>query len=906
MIPGFLYFYSTKKLTQSCVVTFLLLSSFLLKSQCTGLSLYATNNAVNCITSLTSATVNVTAGGTPPYTYTWLPTGGNSSVAVNISPNSYTILAKDALGCTGSTNLMIYNNTGSTITFGNTNLICFGQNNGQITANVSGATAPLSYSWTPAAPNSSVITNLSAGSYTLSVTDGLGCKTTSITTITQAASITLNVSTKSITCNGGLSGATVNIAGGVSPYTYSWSPVTGTNSVLPNIPAGNYTVTITDNVGCSQSRSVTITQPAPIQNTLTLSNVSCFSYTNGSASSNVTGGNPAYSYTWFPISIYASSVSGLAAGNYTFFVKDTKGCSLSQTFTINQPAVITTTMTHTDEFCINADGTATVNVNGGNGPYTYSWNTSPVQTNSVALNLSAGNYTVFIKDVNNCSSQAVVTIGNTSNMIASVPIITDVTCFGMCNGAATASVSGGSGPYTYNWMSVSNATNQNVSNLCTGTYTVKITDALGCYATSTVYISEPSQLSFSVSGLNTICSGSNAVLSCTATGGTPNYSFNWQPGNLSGATVTVNPTITTGYSVSVTDSNGCTSPVKNYSVYVNAPLTLSSGSGNLNVCPNVNTSITVNANGGDGNYSYTWLPGNIHSNSITVNVQSTIIYTVIISDGCGSTPVSSTVNVNVYPIANPNFTVNITKGCEPFCVQFNNLTSGTTTAQWTFGDFSPPVIGSAASHCYTKDGVYSVMLTVTNSFGCKSSVIKQNYITVYAKPLADFVQDPPVITLNDNTATFQNSSLNAINYEWSINGLHLSNANSIQHQFFEAKCYYLQLIASNGNACRDTTTREICVSEGFNFWIPNAFSPDNDGINDYFIPQGTGWMEGTYSFEILNRWGTSIFKTGDPAKSWDGKSGGAKATDDIYVWKVFVKDEQDIEHNFNGHVLIMR
>jgi hypothetical protein len=319
MIPGFLYFYSTKKLTQSCVVTFLLLSSFLLKSQCTGLSLYATNNAVNCITSLTSATVNVTAGGTPPYTYTWLPTGGNSSVAVNISPNSYTILAKDALGCTGSTNLMIYNNTGSTITFGNTNLICFGQNNGQITANVSGATAPLSYSWTPAAPNSSVITNLSAGSYTLSVTDGLGCKTTSITTITQAASITLNVSTKSITCNGGLSGATVNIAGGVSPYTYSWSPVTGTNSVLPNIPAGNYTVTITDNVGCSQSRSVTITQPAPIQNTLTLSNVSCFSYTNGSASSNVTGGNPAYSYTWFPISIYASSVSGLAAGNYTFF-----------------------------------------------------------------------------------------------------------------------------------------------------------------------------------------------------------------------------------------------------------------------------------------------------------------------------------------------------------------------------------------------------------------------------------------------------------------------------------------------------------------------------------------------------------------------------------------------------------
>lgn len=882
-------------------LVFLLFKSNL-NGQCTGLGVTASNSLLNCLTSLTTATASV-IGGTPPYTYTWLPTGGNASVAINLAPNSYTVLVKDVNGCTGFGAVNILNNTGVQINFSTINSGCTGI---QITAQVLNATPPLSYSWTPAAPNSSVITVTTPGVYSLTVGDGIGCKHSNSLTVTQPAALSGTVNTSYPNCSSGQVSATVVASGGNAPYTYSWSPIGITNSVISNAAPGNYTVSITDNNSCVKDITVNIAPPTPLVNNFTLGHVSCNSFSNGVAVSNVSGGTPAYSYTWLPMNTNASSTSGLTAGNYTLIVKDVKNCSITQTFAITQPPPVSLSISHTDEFCINADGSATVTVNGGTAPYSYTWTTSPVQTSSVATNLSTGNYTVSIKDSKGCTGQGFVTIGNISNMTASFTNISNVTCNGTCNGSVTAAITGGTGPYTYSWTGVSNGTTQAVSGLCSGTYSVKVTDSGGCYTTGTVNITEPSALSYSVSGINSICSGSNTVLSATVTGGSPGYTYNWQPGNLNTASVTVNPIVTTAYTLTVSDSKGCAGTPKTFSVIVSAPLTLNTGATSLTVCPNVNTSITVNANGGDGNYQYLWLPGNITTNTLSVNLSGSNVYTITIKDGCGSTPVSSTVSVNVFPIANPNFTVNNTSGCEPYCVQFNNLTTGTTTALWTFGDFSPPVQGPAVTHCYQKGGVYSVMLTVTNQFGCKSSVIKNNYITVYDRPLADFVQKPEEITLNNNDALFENASLNATGFIWSIDSVFISSQKDLQHTFTQEGCYQIQLIAGNGNACRDTTTRLVCVTSGFNFWMPKAFSPDEDGINDFLLPQGTGWVTDGYTFEIISRWGMSVFKTNDVNAAWDGKMGGAPVTDDIYTWRVFVKDIYDKEHEYMGHILIMR
>jgi gliding motility-associated-like protein len=913
MYPRFSYLKSIKKGLKFVVFALLFnLAFFESKAQCPSLNVFATNSPVNCITSTASGTVTVT-GGTGPYTYTWLPTGGNFSVAVGLTPTVYTINVKDANGCPGQTNLIINNSSAVTVVMNQTNITCFGQNNGQIIVSFLGTpNFPVTYSWTPTAPPSATITNLSTGNYSVLVTDNIGCTYTGSTTITQPPAITATISTKTIACNGGLSNATVTASGGstASPLTYSWAPTVSTNTVINNISAGTYSVTIKDANGCTLTQTTTITEPAPIQNTLNLVHATCNTFTNGQASSNLSGGTPAYSYTWLPVNAFASSVSGLGVGNYTLLVKDSKQCAFSQTFSINQPAPITYTFTHTDEFCINADGTATVTTGGGNGPYTYSWSTTPAQTGSVATGLSAGSYSVYITDANNCKITGAVTIGNTSNMVASITSMSNASCNGVCNGTATGSVSGGSGPYTYSWIGIPTATAPTITGLCPGQYTVKITDALGCYTQTHVIITEPAAMSYSVSGTNIVCYGQSTTLTGSVTGGTPGYIYNWQPGSLTGNSVVVTPTTTTGFSLTVTDSKGCTGPPKVYSVTVNAAISINSGANSLTVCPNVTTSVTVNAIGGNGIYTYNWMPGNITTNSISVNLQSTVIYTVTISDGCGSTPATTTVSINVFQIQNPSFTVSSTKGCETFCTQFSNTSTGTTTALWNFGDFSPPVLSPVVTHCYTKAGTYSVSLTITNAQGCKFTLIKPNIITVYGKPIADFVQHPAIIDLNSSDATFENASVNATQFAWSLDGNPMSTQNDFAYTFSQVGCYNLQLVASNvgtsGNACRDTITKEICVTEGFNFWMPNAFSPDLDGHNDYFYPKGTGWVDQDFKFEIYDRWGTLIFKTTDTAGQWDGTYGGSRATDEIYVWHVFVKDIYDDEHDYRGHVLIMR
>ena len=199
---------------------------------------------------------------------------------------------------------------------------------------------------------------------------------------------------------------------------------------------------------------------------------------------------------------------------------------------------------------------------------------------------------------------------------------------------------------------------------------------------------------------------------------------------------------------------------------------------------------------------------------------------------------------------------------------------------------------------------------ITNAQGCKFTLIKPNIIIVYGKPLADFVQHPTVIDLNHNDATFENASVNATTFSWALDGAPVSAQSNFDYTFTQVGCYDLRLVASNvgtsNNVCRDTITKQICVTEGFNFWMPNAFSPDLDGKNDYFYPKGTGWVETDFKFEVYDRWGTLIYKTTDTAGQWDGRYGGSRATDEIYVWRVFVRDIYNDEHEYRGHVLIMR
>jgi len=281
-------------------------------------------------------------------------------------------------------------------------------NTGSATATPTGGNPPYTYVWVPTGQSTQTATGLSAGNYSVTVTDATGCfNATTTVTVIGGGSFTTTSSQINTTCFGANNGsATINPSGGNAPYTYAWStnPIQ-TSPTISNIPAGNYSVTVTDASGCVQTAVYTITQPAAITATITnTTNVSCFGGNNGSATASAASGTAPYNFLWNTNPVQAgATVNNLPAGNYTATITDANGCTTTIPTTITQPPGMNLTSTSTPASCGISDGTASVNASGGQTPYTFMWLTNPVQANQSAINLSAGNYSVIVTDANGCT-----------------------------------------------------------------------------------------------------------------------------------------------------------------------------------------------------------------------------------------------------------------------------------------------------------------------------------------------------------------------------------------------------------------------------------------------------------------------------------------------------------------------
>ena len=310
--------------------------------------------------------------------------------------------------------------------FAQTNVTCNGSTNGTSSISSTGGVGTLTYNWTPGNPigdGTASVTNLSAGTYSCTVTDANGCTALQTVTITQPNVLVSTITSQTnVSCFAGTNGAaSILVSGGTTAYSYNWTPGNptgdGTTSVT-NLSAGTYSCTITDANGCAASQSVTITQAAALAATLSSqTNVSCFAGTNGAASILVSGGTTAYSYNWTPgnpIGDGTTSVTNLSAGTYSCTVTDANGCTALQTVTITQPNVLVSTITsQTNVSCFaGTNGAASILVSGGTTAYSYNWtpgNPTGDGTTSVT-NLSAGTYSCTITDANGCTASQSVTI----------------------------------------------------------------------------------------------------------------------------------------------------------------------------------------------------------------------------------------------------------------------------------------------------------------------------------------------------------------------------------------------------------------------------------------------------------------------------------------------------------------
>ncbi len=292
-----------------------------------------------------NGSVQLITAGTSPYSYSWSPSGGNGPTASNLAAGYYTCIVTDSVGCVTSTTVHITQPAGIFVIMDNpTNVSCYGGNNGCGSIDyIDGGSPPYSYYWAPSGNTTPQACSLSAGTYTLSITESNGCVTTETVTITQPATqLTVTSSVlNNVSCFGGNTGKATASGGGGSPsYGYHWSPSGGNSSTTNNIPAGAYTVTVTDSHGCSITSTQTITQPPALIDSVIATGASPPACTDGSAYADVSGGVPPYSYLWTPSGGNSPSVTNLVPGNYTCCITDANGCTKCKSDSVACPTGI--------------------------------------------------------------------------------------------------------------------------------------------------------------------------------------------------------------------------------------------------------------------------------------------------------------------------------------------------------------------------------------------------------------------------------------------------------------------------------------------------------------------------------------------------------------------------------------
>jgi gliding motility-associated-like protein len=825
-------------------------------------------------------------------------------VATPTTTITYTVTGTNSSGCTGTATVTVTvspplpANAGPDISF------CAGS--GGVQLNASGGTT---YSWTPATGlSSATISNPNANpaattTYVVTVGNGM-CSATDTVIVSVNPVTNADAGPNDTICSGGT--AQLNATGGT---IYTWAPAVGLSATnIPNPTASpgattTYTVTVSNSAGCTSTDVVTITVPQPLSLASAGFPASCNASCNGQTIVIPSGGIQPYSYSWAPGGQTTPSVVNQCAGSYTVTVTDMIGCSDTAIVTVAQPTALSLSASAADANCNQPDGSATVSAAGGTSPYSYLWNDPAAQTTANAVNLVPGNYCVTVTDANGCSDNACITVANIPGVSASVGSAMDATCNAACDGAASINATGGTAPYSYSWAPAGGS-GSSATGLCAGSYTVIVTDANNCSDTVLFVINEPLPLAVNAATPSTICIGQCVTLNANASGGTPGYVFTWLPAGPYAC-----PTVTTSYNVTVTDANGCASTTSTVTVTVNPPLN-ATASGAASICPGASTQLTAAATGGNGNHTYTWLPGNLTGSTVTVTPSATTTYTLIASDNCGTPQDSDIVVITVAPLPAVSFTADYTSGCSPVCVNFTNTSPNSTSASWDFGNGSFGNGNTPAVECYGLPGDYDVTLAITDNLGCTNSLTLSNYITVYANPVADFTFGPQPTTILYPEISFQDSSIgNIVSWQWSFGDLAGSSSTLTNPVFTypDSGNYQVTLIVTTSEGCTDVAYHLVEIRGDYAFYMPNAFTPNGDGLNDTFFPKGMGINFSTYELMVFDRWGNMLFQTRDWAKEWDGRvSGSDIVLEDIYIWKVTLEDKYGKKHHYIGHVTVIK
>jgi len=628
----------------------------------------------NCTANDGSATASA-SGGNGTYTY-----GDSGATITGLAPGTYDVTATDGNGCSGVASIVVGQTVPTIqVSITATDANCTA-NNGSATASASGGNGTYTY---------------------VTATDGNGCTGVASIQIGQAGStVQVTANSTDASCAGNDGTATATATGGTGTYSYNWNNG-GTSATITGLAPGTYTVTATDDNGCTDIITVQVGQQnSTVQVTANSTDASCAG-NNGTATATATGGTGTYNYNWSNGG-NSATITGLAPGTYTVTATDGNGCTDITTVQVGQQSsTVQVSITTTDAACGVNNGSATATASGGNGNYSYNWSNN--QTGATITNLAPGAYFVTVTDGDGCTATGVAQIGQTANNVQVTATATDANCLAN-DGTAMASANGGSGGYTYQWSN--NQTGATITNLASGTYTVTATDSNGCANTATVQVGQTgSNLVVMATSSNTSCAGNDGSATASSTGGANPVTYQWS-NNQSGATI--NNLSAGTYTVTATDANGCTGTA---STIISSPPTMAVQMSSMDVSCFGDTDGTASVfiGGGTPPYTIDWSNGG-STPTITNLASGGYSVEVIDANGCVAIgqvfvgepqPLSvSVTGMNANGGNNGSATATPNGGTFPYSYAWN---TGATTQ--TIQDLAP--------------AVYSVVVTDAN--GCTTS-----------------------------------------------------------------------------------------------------------------------------------------------------------------------------------------
>ncbi len=505
------------------------------------------------------ATVKAT-GGSGNFTYKW-SSNETGATATKLGPgtHTHTVTITDVTGCTETATVSITENIlplSATIAQQN-EIKCFGEKTAMLRTTVKGGKEPFQYKWSVAESAAVLANGVSAGTYSLTVTDATGQTTTSSIDVVEPKQINLTAKVDAPASTGNSDGkATAKASGGAGNFTFKWDNGETVATAIKLGP-GNHTVTVTDASGCTATAIASISENIlPLAATISQeSEIKCAGEKTAALKADVSGGKGPFRFGWTGGST-AETVASLGAGSYDLTVTDATGATTIAKIVVKDATAISlTAKVDAPASTGNSDGKATAKASGGAGNFTFKWDNG--ETVATAIKLGPGNHTVTVTDASGCTATATASISeNILPLAVSIAQAKEIKCAGEKTGELTAEVSGGKGPFKYNWSS--GAQSDAAKTLGGGSYSLTITDATGATTVATKLVAEPAALKAEVAKIrpSTTDKTNNGKATLEAAGGTGKYTIIWDNGEKE-----INATtLPAGQrSVTVTDENGCTS-----------------------------------------------------------------------------------------------------------------------------------------------------------------------------------------------------------------------------------------------------------------------------------------------------------------------------------------------------------